>query len=291
MRFSVLINNHNYGQFLGECVESVLAQTWPAHEIIVVDDGSTDGSVEFLRGKYGSHPSVRIIAQVNRGQIAAVARAIDEATGDICCLLDADDRYRPGYLAALNEVYTRRRFVDLVFCRFETFGRHDPESLNRIWLDPPGDYDYGYSALLTYFGNEDWIGNFTSTISLRSILARALGIGSLPSRFYMDNQIDYGVILGSSLLGGRKYYLHQTQVDYRRHDRNDSIATTTTADRHYIYGFHDMIRWNYYHDRCGIFPAKPLSSPTRSPATWKPTSASSPFTSRSAWRKSAAGIN
>ncbi|MDR2463069.1 MAG: glycosyltransferase [Verrucomicrobiales bacterium] len=52
MKFSVLINNYNYRPFLRECVDSALARTLPAHEIIIVDDGSTDNSLAVLREHY-----------------------------------------------------------------------------------------------------------------------------------------------------------------------------------------------------------------------------------------------
>ncbi len=65
MRTSCLINNYNYGHFVEEAVASALAQSHPPTEILIVDDGSTDDSVERLRRRYGSQPHVRIIEQAN----------------------------------------------------------------------------------------------------------------------------------------------------------------------------------------------------------------------------------
>ena len=66
---SVIINNHNYGRYLGEAIESALAQTHPVTEVVVVDDGSTDDSVEVITA-FGRR--ILPIFQENRGQASFV---------------------------------------------------------------------------------------------------------------------------------------------------------------------------------------------------------------------------
>jgi len=89
---SVVIANYNYGRFLRACIDSVLAQTYPHIEIIVVDDGSTDDSRNVIAG-YGDR--VRAVFQPNQGQAVALASGVAAATGDIICLLDSDDAWLP----------------------------------------------------------------------------------------------------------------------------------------------------------------------------------------------------
>lgn len=95
--FSVVIDNYNYGRFLGQAVDSVLAQDLPADrfEVIVVDDGSTDDSREVL-ARYGNR--VRPIFQENRGCAAALSRGFAEARGELVSILDADDVWGPDKL-------------------------------------------------------------------------------------------------------------------------------------------------------------------------------------------------
>jgi glycosyltransferase involved in cell wall biosynthesis len=69
MTASCLINNYNYVRFVGEAIRSALKQTVPFEEIIVVDDGWTDGSAKFLANAYGGHVGVRIVTKRNEGQI------------------------------------------------------------------------------------------------------------------------------------------------------------------------------------------------------------------------------
>lgn len=85
---SVVIPCYQQGHFLSDAIESVLAQTLPAHEIIVVDDGSRDNTAA-VAAKY---PSVRYIHQDNSGPASARNKGISECTGSYLVFLDADDR-------------------------------------------------------------------------------------------------------------------------------------------------------------------------------------------------------
>lgn len=88
MFVSVLINNFNYGRFLGACIESALTQTYPDIEVIVVDDGSTDDSVLIAKS---FADRVVLIEQANTGQGGAYNAGFARAKGDIIIFLDADD--------------------------------------------------------------------------------------------------------------------------------------------------------------------------------------------------------
>lgn len=97
---SVVIPLYNKQREIGEAVRSVLAQTLLPREIIVVDDGSTDGSAEIVRS-IGS-PLVRLVPQPNAGVCAARNHGIEESTGEYIALLDADDAWEPGFLAEIT---------------------------------------------------------------------------------------------------------------------------------------------------------------------------------------------
>jgi glycosyltransferase involved in cell wall biosynthesis len=90
---SILIPCHNAAPWLAQTLESALDQTWPHREIIVVDDGSTDGSAAIAHTYAGR--GVRLVTQENRGAAAARNHAIREAHGEFLQFLDADDLISP----------------------------------------------------------------------------------------------------------------------------------------------------------------------------------------------------
>ena len=96
-KVSVLIACYNAERWLDETLASVLAQTWPHLEVIVVNDGSRDGSRQRLAA-YEAR-GVRVIEQDNAGQGAALNRALAEASGDYIQFLDADDLLAPDKIA------------------------------------------------------------------------------------------------------------------------------------------------------------------------------------------------
>lgn len=89
-RFSVVIPAYNAAATVRRAIESVRAQTWPAHEIIVVDDGSSDATAEVVR-QLGT--DIKLIQQPNSGVSVARNAGAAAATGDWLAFLDADDRY------------------------------------------------------------------------------------------------------------------------------------------------------------------------------------------------------
>ena len=91
MKVSAVIPAFNRRDYLPRAIDSALAQTVPVDEIIVVDDGSTDGSAELVRSRYGNR--VRVVRQANSGVAGARRRGIQEARGEWIAFLDSDDEW------------------------------------------------------------------------------------------------------------------------------------------------------------------------------------------------------
>jgi glycosyltransferase involved in cell wall biosynthesis len=96
---SVITATYQMGGYVAQTVDSILAQTYPHVEAIVVDDGSTDDTREVL-ARYADDPRVRVVHQANAGQTVAKNRGLAEAHGAVIGFCDADDLWRPGKLAA-----------------------------------------------------------------------------------------------------------------------------------------------------------------------------------------------
>ncbi len=93
---SVLIPTYNRKHFIGKAIESVLNQTYRDYELIIVDDGSTDGTYEWIAATY---PSIRLARwEVNRGATVVLNEGIRLTRGEFVAFLDSDDRWKPNYL-------------------------------------------------------------------------------------------------------------------------------------------------------------------------------------------------
>lgn len=111
MKVSVVIPVYNARDVIGETIESVLAQTWTDREIVVVDDGSSDGSGDIVRS-FGER--VRYVRQENGGVARARNRGIAESTGEYVALLDHDDLWHPTKLDKQVAVLDGRPEVGMV---------------------------------------------------------------------------------------------------------------------------------------------------------------------------------
>jgi glycosyltransferase involved in cell wall biosynthesis len=96
-RLSVILPNYNHGRYLPLCLESILDQSWPADEIIVVDDASTDNSVEVIEGFARRYSNIRFYRNPqNKGVVATIDRAFSLVTGEYVFGSAADDHILPG---------------------------------------------------------------------------------------------------------------------------------------------------------------------------------------------------
>jgi glycosyltransferase involved in cell wall biosynthesis len=112
---SVVIPTYNCEAYIRETIDSVLAQEFQNIEIIVVDDGSTDRTVDFVRS-YGH--SVRFLSQENSGVCVARNRGLREAAGKYICFMDHDDYWYPGKISRQVEEFGRHPEVGVVYSAF-----------------------------------------------------------------------------------------------------------------------------------------------------------------------------
>lgn len=212
--FSAVITCYNYERFVLDAVDSALAQTIPPREVVVVDDGSTDRSLALLQDRFGTDPRVHIVGKDNGGQLSAFIAGVRASSGDIICFLDADDRWDPGYFAALNDRYRNWPAVDCVLANLRFIGDRGGN-----WSAEKHDRDWGLTLLWAYF-RTGWVGVPTSGISMRATHCRQ--VLDLPQGCLRDWRVraDDCLVYGSSLLGGRKLYMAEARVDYLVHGSN-----------------------------------------------------------------------
>ncbi len=127
---SVIIPVYNGERFLAAAIESAVAQDYRPVEVIVIDDGSDDGTAEVAR----SFPQARYLFQTNRGLSAARNAGIEAARGEIIAFLDADDVMLPNKLTVQAEYLRDRPDVGCVLCRQKIL--LEPGAALPAWLPP-----------------------------------------------------------------------------------------------------------------------------------------------------------
>lgn len=219
---SVVVANHNYGRFLQEMVESVLAQSYPHFELIVCDDGSTDDSHAVLRSLRQRDDRIVVLEKQNGGQASAWNTAYRHAQGAIVSLLDPDDLFLPQKLERVVAAFQANPKAGLIYHRWvaATAG-------GRVIGAPfPGDLETGWLANAALDRAALGGNTVTSVLSLRREVAnllfplpeagfeRGFGDGYLQALAQFVTEID---ALGDTL------------TLYRIHGDNDSGSLRPTA--------------------------------------------------------------
>lgn len=127
MNISVIIPTYNRAHVLGRAIQSVLDQTFPAHEIIVVDDGSTDDTQQLMKESF---PQCNYLQQANRGVSAARNRGIEAATGNWLAFLDSDDEWLPGKLATQRDLLEQQ--PEIKICHTEEIWIRNGKRVNQM---------------------------------------------------------------------------------------------------------------------------------------------------------------
>ena len=126
---AVVIPCHNYEKWVAEAVESVLRQSYPVEEIVVIDDGSTDNSLAILQARFGENPRVRIVDTKNRGVAAARNMGIGMTSADFVVCLDADDRLGESFVAHCRQALLEDPQLGIAYtglCFIKADGTNEP---------------------------------------------------------------------------------------------------------------------------------------------------------------------
>ncbi len=203
---TIIITSYNYAEFIGEAIASALSQTFPNVEVIVVDDGSTDDSLNVIRS-FGER--VVLLAQENMGAPAAESAGFDRATGDLILVLDSDDVLYPTAIeeaAALFDADTSKVqfFLDVVDAATSPLGFTFPQEMPR---------EEDIEKLLFQFGcyqSPPTSGNAYSRRFLRQVLPYPEMVGTCTDLYAAVLAPLYGKVkVCEKILGG-----------YRIHGRN-----------------------------------------------------------------------
>jgi Glycosyl transferase family 2 len=222
----ILINNYNYGRFLAAAIDSALAQTHPNVNVIVVDDGSTDASLEIIRAYDGI---AEIVLKANGGQASAFNSGFARSAGDVVMFLDADDMLKPTAAALVATAFARDAAVTKVQYRMEVVDEHGRRTgvvkpARHLHL-PQGDVR---RAELTFPFDLVWLATSANAFSADA-LRRLMPV---PEWEFAECPDWYLVHLTPLL--GRVVSLYDVAAYYRVHGRNRYEPHSPTLDLAHI---------------------------------------------------------
>lgn len=166
---SVIIPAYNAERYLGEAIESILKQTLPVSEIIVVDDGSTDGTASVAR----SYDSVIYLSHKQSGSGAARNLGVQRASGEWLSFLDADDLWHPEKLRRQFEAFRGDSPPSLVFSQIVEFTSADLSSEAASQLQPRTEPMPGLLCSSMVISRTDFLatGGFPTELKLGEFIA------------------------------------------------------------------------------------------------------------------------
>jgi glycosyltransferase involved in cell wall biosynthesis len=208
---SVITPAYNVEPYLDAAARSVLQQTYTDLELIIVDDGSTDGTSEIAEQIRLREPDrVRVVTTRNRGAAAARNTALSASRGEFIALLDGDDIWEPEFLERQMAVFAVEPDVDLVTGNARFLGSRRHGEAVRPWPDPRPPI-----TLATIIGDEEAV--FIMTVFRRRVFD---AIGGFDKSIRTNEDFDYW--LRAALAGFRFGRSSEPLAWYRR--RDDSLS-------------------------------------------------------------------
>ncbi|MGH8564819.1 MAG: glycosyltransferase family 2 protein [Gammaproteobacteria bacterium] len=210
---SVIIPLYNHEHYVGHALESVFAQSMQPLEIIVVDDGSCDGSVAMVHALAAQRPEIVFWSHPNQGAHYTLNAAIHRARGEFVSILNSDDAYHPERLAHCLQVFREDPGVAVVTTALNFVDEQGAPIRNR-WHERAKAFYQEIGDLSLALVN----GNFlmtTSNICARRSLFHDIG-GFAGLRYAHDLEFFLRVLAR----GKRIHFLDKPLVDYRRHASN-----------------------------------------------------------------------
>jgi glycosyltransferase involved in cell wall biosynthesis len=164
MSVAVAIPAFNAERFIGQALASVLAQSYPVDDVVVIDDGSDDATAE---AALAAGPRIRVLRQANAGIGVARSRAVAATQGEILVLLDADDLLTPNSIACRVQALQDNPRLDVAFGHVRHFTEHAADA--PVPLDPPQPA-HVLSSMLVRRAAYERVGPFASGLRVAEAL-------------------------------------------------------------------------------------------------------------------------
>ena len=207
---SVIVTNYNYEFFVSEAIDSILSQTYSNIEILIIDDGSTDGSVPIIEKYAHSHENIKFISQKNKGVVYARNLGLEKSSGEFFVFIDADDTVPETFIQNMLSTMLSEN-ADVVFCDLKLLDKMD------------GVIEIEAQSIEGFI---HFIPTPICQLVRKSIVKNIRFDEKLNGLAHEDNDFFFGLFLN-----GAKFVKSDTHYNYRIHGNGRSPALNT--QKHY----------------------------------------------------------
>lgn len=174
--FSILVAQYNNGKYFKDCYKSIMAQTYQNWEVIIVDDGSTDDSVEMMKKIIGDDARFKIeINQENKGCGFTKRRCVELAKGEICGFLDPDDALTDDALAVMVNAHLKNEDVVLAYSNLTLYDEfmNKRDICKRVQVENGRADFFNLKGEISHFASFK-INHYNKTVGIDHYLQRAV---------------------------------------------------------------------------------------------------------------------
>ena len=256
-QISIIINNYNYGRFLAHAIESVLQQSYPYIQLIVVDDGSNDESCEVI-ARYSSQ--LRAIFKSHGGQASALNAGFAQAHGDIIIFLDADDQLHSDAASMIVRTWAQNPGLARMHYRMDVIDQHgNATGIIKPALHIPMPSGNLQNQVLSFPDDMGWLPTSGNAYSAR-VLQRIFPIPEEKFQILADCYLNH-----VTPLFGRVIAIEHVCASYRMHGGNNHEQGQLNL--HQIR--RSLLHWHASHQAIKHFAAElHMPSNTLSPVTY-----------------------
>lgn len=215
---TVILPVYNVASYLEEALDSVINQTYKNLEIIIIDDGSTDGSGDICEEYAKKDGRIRLIHQPNKGLSASRNVALRIMTGEALVFLDSDDAYTEGFVKSMTETMLREK-ADLVICKYsvhDNIGRMKQKEMDKFYPS----INYGF-----YNRNEALRALSEGEIN-HSIWNKLYDVKLWENIFFPEGKVYEDIATTFHIISRCKTVFVIEESLYLHRNRNDSISST-----------------------------------------------------------------
>lgn len=221
MFLSVSIPVYNAGKYLNRCIKSIVTQKFDDYELILVNDGSQDDSLDVCYEWKNKYPNIiRVVNRENRGSLLARRVCLEESKGDYLYIMDADD-----YLLSPNVFQSLKNFIETYQCDLLFFNATNKENQSRYFVFPYGDTEIFEGGklleLYEYMAEKDGLNALWNKVFSRKLVDWE--IDYIPYK-YIKNGTDMFQSIPIILNARKVLYINQVFYYYQTNDNNSSIV-------------------------------------------------------------------